>query len=193
MEDRGHRAIRLKSIETPITMGGIMIRRVMGNHEINNGSSRLGPRNSNIRVQDGRIMKVLGVVLPIQTMLRAPRSMRGMDGQNQRWKMQMYMITDRHKELINEIITLWIIEEGFKNSGRLERGNCLPIQMSQVTKAETTLMEDILTQSNSTNMLLCFRCKKCKNIEHHRKATWVKKMKIQHVFQAGLQIISVTI
>lgn len=191
MEDRGHRAIRRRGTGIAITMGGIMTRRAMGNHEIINGrSSRLELQNSNIRVQDGGVMRVRGAAPRIQTMLRARLWMRDMDGPNQRWRTQMFMITDRRKGSTRESIILWTTD--FKNSGRLEQGNSSPIRRSQLTMAETTSVEDI-SSSNSTRMFLYSRCKKSRNIKPRRKATWASKMKIQHVFQAALQITSATI
>jgi hypothetical protein len=150
---------------------GIMTRRAMGNHV--NGSRRLGRQNSNIRVHGGpiiapiTIMRALGA-LQIQTMLRARPSMKDMGGQSPASGMQMSTITGRWPGWTSESTTRWIIEL-FKNSGKLEQRKSSTIQRRQQMKAETTSV-GISSNSSSTSMLLCFKCKKYRNLERHRKA-----------------------
>jgi hypothetical protein len=150
---------------------GIMTRRAMGNHV--NGSRRLGRQNSNIRVHGGpiiapiTIMRALGA-LQIQTMLRARPSMKDMGGQSPASGMQMSTITGRWPGWTSESTTRWIIEL-FKNSGKLEQRKSSTIQRRQQMKAETT-SAGISSNSSSTSMLLCFKCKKYRNLERHRKA-----------------------
>jgi hypothetical protein len=150
---------------------GIMTRRAMGNHV--NGSRRLGRQNSNIRVHGGpiiapiTIMRALGA-LQIQTMLRARPSMKDMGGQSPASGMQMSTITGRWPGWTSESTTRWIIEL-FKNSGKLEQRKSSTIQRRQQMKAETT-SAGISSNSSSTSMLLCFKCKKYRNLERPRKA-----------------------
>lgn len=151
---------------------GIMTRRAMGNHV--NGSRRLGRQNSNIRVHGGpiiapiTIMRALGA-LQIQTMLRARPSMKDMGGQSPASGMQMSTITGRWPGWTSESTTRWIIEL-FKNSGKLEQRKSSTIQRRQQMKAETTSPAGISSNSSSTSMLLCFKCKKYRNLERPRKA-----------------------
>lgn len=164
-----------RSTGTVVAMG-IMTRRAMGNHV--NGSRRRGRQNSNIRVHGGliqikqapiTIMRARGA-LQIQTMLRARPSMKDMGGRSPASSMQMSTITGRRPGRTRESTTRWTIEV-FKNSGKLEQRKSSTIQRRQQMKAETTSPAGISSNSSSTSMLLCFKCKKYRNLERPRKAT----------------------
>ena len=161
-----------RSTGTAVAMG-IMTRRAMGNHV--NGSRRRGRQNSNIRVHGGPIQAPITIMrargaLQIQTMLKARPSMKDMGGQSPASSMQMSAITGRRLEWTRESTTRWTIEV-FKNSGKLEQRKSSTIRRRQQMKAETTSPVDIFSNSSSTSMLLCFKCKKYRNLERPRKAT----------------------
>ena len=164
-----------RSTGTAVAMG-IMTRRAMGNHV--NGSRRRGRQNSNIRVHGGPIQAPITIMrargaLQIQTMLRARPSMKDMGGRSPASSMQMSTITGRRPGRTRESTTRWTIEV-FKNSGninKLEQRKSSTIQRRQQMKAETTSPVGISSSSSSTSMLLCFKCKKYRNLERPRKAT----------------------
>ena len=197
-----------RSTGTAVAMG-IMTRRAMGNHV--NGSRRRGRQNSNIRVHGGPIQAPITIMrargaLQIQTMLRARPSihhvkMKDMGGQSPASSMQMSTITGRRPGRTRESTTRWTIEV-FKNSGKLEQRKSSTIQRRQQMKAETTSPVGIFSNSSSTSMLLCFKCKKYRNLERNttrpRKATknihtTAKRMKIQHAYRVAQLTTSATI
>lgn len=184
-----------RSTGTAVAMG-IMTRRAMGNHV--NGSRRLGRQNSNIRVHGGPILAPITIMrargaLQIQTMLRARPSMKDMGGRSPASSMQMSAITGRRPGRTRESTTRWKIEV-FKNSGKLEQRKSSTIRRKMMMmKAETTSPVGISSSSSSTSMLLCFKCKKYRNLERPRKATWAKRMKIQHAYRVAQLTTSATI
>ena len=199
-----------RSTGTAVAMG-IMTRRAIGNHV--NGSRRRVKsnrrQNSNIRVHGGPIQAPITIMrargaLQIQTMLRARPSMKDMGGRSPASSMQMSTITGRRPGRTKESTTRWTIEV-FKNSGninKLEQRKSSTIQRRQQMKAETTSPVGISSSSSSTSMLLCFKCKKYRNLERNttrpRKATknihtTAKRMKIQHAYRVAQLTTSATI